>query len=59
MPVPRHREHRVGIGADNVKQGGGGDHADHYPGDDAPGRDAAKENDRAADQDHQRGDFAN
>ena len=59
MPVPRHGKHRVGIRAYKVKQRRGGHHADENPCDNAPRGHATKNDDGAADENHQRRDFAN
>lgn len=53
MLVLWYSEYWVGVGVDNVKQGGGGDYVDYYFGDDVSGCDVVKEDDCFVDEDYQ------
>ena len=57
VPVPRHTEHRVGVGADAVEQQAGGDHADHHASNDAPVGDLGHQQHRTTNEDGQCGHF--
>src|SRR5690606_16852540 len=58
VPVPGHGEHRVGIRAYRVEQQTQHDHADHHPGDDAPGGNLGHQQYSTTDEDGQGTGFA-
>ena len=59
MPPERHRKHMIGFATDEVEHQRGSSRTGKYTNDNPPGRNACPEDNRATDENRQRGDFTN